>query len=571
MSAKKSEQVDLTEIPISPIKKIICLVQLTRIGDVIQVLQTAIRLKETRDDIDLIFIGRKEFSKPLNFLLKNVFDHVIYLDLSQMLREGNNQLSGTIQILNNFIEKINCFKISALINYSFSRSSGYLCSLIKAEHRLGIHYDNNSNLLIQDQWSQFTYSNVLATPYNPFSLVDIYFKTLGVKQYIERIPTVRKIVNKKIVIHPFSSHKKKKWKETKWIEVIFRILKSHPESEIHIVGSKEEESSAKEITSSIILKSFSSRLTSHVGQFTIQETYQLLSESDLFIGHDSMVGHLASIQGIQILTISLGTVRPIETTPYISGAYVITPKTKCFPCPVSKECDLPQCHLDISFQFTCSVIDLLLEKKEINHHNIIQNNIQLHLGSIELYKVFFNKKGFLSLSSIINNKENFRDIMLKVYRVTWNFLFDEIEEKIQYPNFSQVTHSELLKTLEGLQNLYELSEFGKKYTKYILGEISSDTPDIQKIKDYSSKIDEIDKLKDIIKDSHQGTSPIINYYKMKKNNLTGNNLVQLTENSFLIYHECSQCCSIVYELIENIIAEYKISNNVKIHQNDQSL
>ena len=62
-----------------------------------------------------------------------------------------------------------------------------------------------------------------------------------------------------------------------------------------------------------------------------------------------------------------------------------------------------------------------------------------------------------------------------------------------------------------------------------------------------------------------------NYYKMKKGNLAGHNLVQLTESSYLVYHECSQCCSIVYELIEQIIAEYKIKNNMKLTGANQSL
>ena len=76
MSAKKLNQNEISDIPPETVKKTICLVQLTRIGDVIQVIQTAIRLKETRDDIELAFIGRERFSKPLEFLLKQVFDHI---------------------------------------------------------------------------------------------------------------------------------------------------------------------------------------------------------------------------------------------------------------------------------------------------------------------------------------------------------------------------------------------------------------------------------------------------------------------------------------------------------------
>jgi ADP-heptose:LPS heptosyltransferase len=571
MSAKKLDQNDIIETPAEPVKKTICLVQLTRIGDVIQVLQTAIRLKETRDDIDLAFIGREKFSKPLEFLLEQVFDHIYYVNLDTILNKGNGKLDTTITALNLFIEDVNKLHISALINYSYSRSSGYLCSLIKAEHRLGLHYDNNSNIIINDNLSQFVYSNVLATNLNPFSLVDLFFKTLGVRPYKDQVPAVKKIVNKKIVIHPFASSARKRWKVNKWIEIIYKVLKEHPDSHIIIVGSKEDLTAAKLILGSVVLKQFSNRLTSYVGTKSIQDVYQVLGESDLFVGHDSMVGHLASLQGIQTLTVSLGTVRPVESSPYVSGGYVLSPRTKCFPCKPGDDCQLFQCHLDITHQLSYSVINLLLNKEEVNEKNLYRDNISMHLSSANLYQSEFSKEGLFRLIPVIENRDDFNDILAKVYRVTWSFLLNDLDETIKQPELTNLTHSELLATLKGLQNLYELAEFGKKYSKYILEEISSETPDIKMIKKYSHKIDEIDSLKDIVKKSHPGTAPIINYYKMKKGNLAGHNLVQLTESSYLVYHECSQCCSIVYELIEQIIAEYKIKNNMKLTGANQSL
>ncbi|MBT7608376.1 MAG: glycosyltransferase family 9 protein [Bacteriovoracaceae bacterium] len=571
MSAKKLDQNENTETPPNAVKKTICLVQLTRIGDVIQVLQAANRLKETRDDIELAFIGRERFSKPLEFLLKQVFDYIYYINLPTILNKGQGSLDTTMLALNDFLEDVNQLKISALINYSYSRSSGYLCSLIHADHRLGVHFDNNSNLLINDNWSQYVYSNVLGTELNPFSLVDLYFKTLGVKPYIEEIPIVRPVENKNIVIHPFASSPRKRWKENKWIEIIYKILKEHPDSNVSIVGSKEDIGPTNIILNSAVLSQFRNRIMSHVGLKNIEEVYHLLGKSDLFIGHDSMVGHLASLQSIQTLTISLGTVRPIETSPYLAGGYVLSPRTNCFPCKPSDSCQIFQCHLDITHQLAFSVINLLLNKQEITEENIYRDNISMHVSSANLYRSDFSKEGLFRLNPIIENRAGINEILAKIYRVNWSFIINDSDETIKQPELNKQTHAELLQTLQGLTSLYELAEFGKKYSKYILEEISSTTPDILKIKDYSAKIDEIDALKDIVKKSHPGTAPIINYYKMKKGNLAGNNLVQLTESSYLVYHECAQCCSIVYELIEQTIAEYKLKNNITLTQNDQSL
>lgn len=578
MSAKKlNSKAELTQdkessdIPPQPVAKTICLVQLTRIGDVIQVIQTAVRLKETREEIRLAFIGRREFSKPLEFLLKQVFDEIFYLDLSEHINNGKGELAGTVSSLTEFVKEVSALNISALINYSYSRSSAYLCSLITAQHKLGLYYDQNSNIMIHDNWSQFVYSNVLGTSLNPFSLVDLYFRTLGVEPYKEQVPTVREVKNKKIVIHPFASHARKKWKESKWIEIIYKVLKEHPTAEVNIVGSKEEEGLTTQITTAAILAPFSNRLFSHVGKKNIEGVYQLLGESDLFIGHDSMVGHLASLQGIQTLTISLGTVRPVETTPYIAGGYVITPRTKCFPCAPSDECQLYQCHSDITHQYAYSVIDSLLNKEEITHELVANKNVHLHMNSAHLYRTEFSNEGFFNLAPVLNQGMDTDDVLRRVYRVLWCFILSEAQEKTDYPEINQTIHADLLNTLKGLQTLYELAEFGKKYSRYILEEISGKTPDIAKIKEFSAKIDEVDSLKEVVKKSYPSSAPIINYFRLKKGNLSGNNLVEITESSFLTYNECAQCTGAAYELIEGTIAEYKLKNNIKINQKDQSV
>ena len=119
-------------------------------------------------------------------------------------------------------------------------------------------------------------------------------------------------------------------------------------------------------------------------------------------------------------------------------------------------------------------------------------------------------------------------------------------------------------------HLFELSEFGKKYSQYILEEISSKTPSIHKIKDYSKKIDEIDHLQGLVLKTSPNLAPIVDYFAIRKGNLFGDNVVTLTESSYYAFLECSNLCSALFELIENTISEHKNFTGKASHRSDAS-
>ncbi len=550
------------EIKAEPAQKTICLVQLTRLGDLIQTAQVTKKLKAGRDDIRVTLVARKQFADPLRFLLDEVFDEVYTLDFTGMTNSEQNNLEKTTQNLQVFLDQINTNHISALINLSFSKPAGYLCSLIKADHKLGVHYDNYSNMVVKDYWSQFIYSNVLGSNLNPFSLVDLYANVIGIDKNVE-IPLAKRGQGKRILVHPFASLSRKRWKVSKWAELIYKLLKDNPELVVDIAGGKEDLVDVTTLLSSPVLGDFHKRINNHVGKKSIKEMYDLLDDIDLFIGHDSMVGHLASFKNVQTITVSLGTVRPTETTPYQAGAYVLAPRTKCFPCQPSEKCELYQCHSDISYQVACSVVEQIRKDGEVDFEALSKNISSFHLTSVDIYRAEINNNGNYRLKSMTNNAPDSKDVFREMYRITWSFLLDNTDENLPYPRLSTQSHQVLLNSIQGFQHLFELCEFGKKYSKFILQEISAETPDIVKIKNFSKKIDEIDHLKSLLVKTNPNLAPVVDFYKMRKGNLQGENIVELTENSYLVYEECGNVCSVMYELIEKVIAEHKIKSGIR--------
>lgn len=534
-----------------------CLLQLTRIGDILQTFQAASALKYEYPQIRLILVARRQFAQGLNFLLRQVFDEIYTFDAKDFMTVNPNSLKSVTNEMREFIKTINNEKIDILFNLSFSKSSSYFSTLINANHKLGLVRDLRGQLVVNDRWSQFVYSNVMNGPHNPFNLIDIYRKMLGTKE----IPlSYDKAVNlspqKKIVIHPFASNKKKRWGVTKWTEVIYQILKNHPQAIVQVMGGPGDIGEAKQIEESEILKKSSNRLQFNVGNSSLEETFNNLADADLFIGHDSMGGHMATINSVPSITLSLGTVRPNETTPYGANSYNISPRIKCFPCFPNEKCDLLPCHSNISYQAITTLVEGILANETITNKYLNSKLSGFHLENIYIHKSNLTAQG-LELQELTGNTLELSGLFQTYYKITWGYVFSEEEYKSASPKLSAQQYSELLNYQGGIQNLYELNNFGIKYSQYILEETKAQSPRLTMIKDYSNKLSEIDNLTNLLKTTFPLLSPLIDFYFVAKANLKGNNIIELAESSYVTFYEFNNAVQVMNELIEQTLKEGK--------------
>lgn len=541
----------------------IALLQLTRLGDLVQTVQAVQNFRKTHPNYRMVLIARSQFAKPLNFLLQKYFDKVYILDTQAIFQDQHTAgLSKSLNGISSFVNELKAENIDALINLSFSKSSSYLSSIIPAHHKIGSFHDFNNKVQINDKWSQMLYSTVMRGSLNPFSLVELFKNIIGIapsEPVASAAQTAMPRANL-IVVHPFASNDRKAWKAEKWVEVIYKTLKDNDKCTITLVGAKNEILKSQIITENPLLKPFSARLINVTGKTSIEELYQVVGNAKLFVGHDSMVGHLAAINNTPTLTISLGNVRPHETTPYQVNAYNLAPRTKCFPCFPSDPCAYTQCHHDIPYQLVSNVIKQLMSGNEVDAEWIKNSNSGFHVSSVNFYRSRF-QNGMFTLDSLIDGHLDIADIFRTFYKITWSFVINNFEDNYPFPKLTPNSHRDLLDALTGLQHLFELSEFGQKYSRYILEEISSTTPSISKIKEFSKKIDEIDQLQEMVQKTSPYLAPIIDYFKVRKGNLFGDNIVKLTESSYYCFEENAHLSSVMYELIQNTIAEYKIGSN----------
>ena len=541
----------------------IAVIQLTRIGDLIQTLQATRQFRAENPETEITLIAHKKFASGLTFLLETVFDDIILIETKNFFQ--GLELQSVQRNLSAFLSEINQREFDVTVNLSFSKSSSYLNTLIKSQLTLGMSRNNRSEIVINDKWSQYVYSNIMSSPCSPFGLVDIYRYIFGCQDVHKLNDDPERITTNSIVLHPFASDRKKRWGTNRWVELIYKLSKDHPNYTFHIVGAPEDHLDAEKIIDSPALAEFKERVVNQTGIFKLSDTYQALQKAKLFIGHDSVVSHIASETLTKSIVLSLGTVRPHETTAYNEGVINIAPRNKCYPCTMSEKCDLLPCHNSISHQAVATIGAGLLKGDNISYEFLRKNISGFHLDSIKVFKSEYSSFG-LNLREVSANYDTVQDVFKNYYRVIWQLYLRDHEIQATLPDLTPETSKELQGYLEGINNLFDLYNFGIKFSNRIVEECGKDRVDSAVIKDSLAKLTEIDQLCNVTKAAYPLLAGLIDFFFVHKGNVAGDDILEVAHANLLAYYDASNLASVLNEFIEKSIGPQinKVSNSQNI-------
>ncbi len=509
--------------------------QITRFGDLIQTATACEQFKLQYPQYKLVLICREKFGKPFEFLLSQIFDKIYYLDLKQII-ETPTSIEPGIKNISFWLENINNENLDILVNFSWSKSSQYIAHMIKAKNHMGLKCDRGLRPVTHDSWSTLVFSSVMRGLLNPFNLVDIYMGILGVKR--ENIEIRRnQVESNQILLHPFASVKEKTWSTDKWIEIIYQVIKNREDIIITIVGSKSDTKSCEDLYNSKLLTPYQDRIKIAPGTLSMVELFEIAQNSTLFIGSDSMVGQLSAFAGIQTLTLSKGSVRPHETTPY--GNHNFNLKLK------EQSKDLP-------YQVVMSCINQILDYKDIDYQRLREEVSLKHLRTTYIYQTQFSNTGFLDLKEI-QGHETTQSAFRTIYKILWAYYIEGAEENCSPPKLTRKYINQLKNYIPAFEQLFELIDFGKKYSLYIFNELDKASPNMDELRMNSDKLTEIDNLQIYLRNNYPYLGPLVDFFTVKKANLPGNTVDEIAAHSVLTYDDYSNLISALYELLGNVI------------------
>lgn len=270
-------------------------------------------LKEHRD-VDFVYAYKKErgikdlFSLKIfveNINKENKIDFII--DLHGTTR------SSLLRLLTPFIPSIVIDK--RRIERHFLIHCGFkLMKYTRTIHSRNIHdllgcLSLNKNLDEYEKWVKSSYDNSKLKYSTPL-------RSLGYQQ------------DKTIIIAPVASFAPKRWSILNYKELILKILADEKFKDYQIINLAGADDHFCNELNSIT----NERFINLQGKTTLLRTTEYIAKSEILIGNDSGLGHIAESFGVKVISIFGPTHESLGFKPHLESSFSISKKMWCRPC-----------------------------------------------------------------------------------------------------------------------------------------------------------------------------------------------------------------------------------------------
>ena len=352
--------------------KEILIINLTRMGDLLQTTPLMAGLKAKHPDSNITLLVRSDFSEVCKGI--PYIDDLIKFDIKgycKTLKEGSNGLIGNYKVLDSLVNNINQKEYDLAVNITHSRISAILVSLLKAKEVRGFTINPEGHRVIRHPWVRYFFNVIPNRDYNPFHIVDMYLKVGEVKPVSRRLVynvsdedelKARKVLeqdgihqNELLVgFHLGASNDDKTWPVTSYAELADMIHITFG-ARILVFGTPGEAPLAKEFE-----KIAKTKAINLIGKTDIGVLAAVLKKCTLFISNDTGPLHVATSAGTKVIDISMANVHFMETGPYGEGHYVIQADLACSPCGFDVNCNDRVCKSLVTPENVFEVVEMAM-------------------------------------------------------------------------------------------------------------------------------------------------------------------------------------------------------------------
>jgi ADP-heptose:LPS heptosyltransferase len=334
--------------------KQVLIINVTRMGDLIQTGPLLSRLREEWSDVAIDLVVDRSFA-PTASLLTGVRE-IISCDFTRLLDDCRTQSKSLVTLMEEmtaWIKPLRAARYDRIVNLTFNRQTGLLASYIGAPDLRGITAGPDGSPIVQNPWLSYFTDLHRHRRFNRFNLVDLYamggsgtgiFSPLSVtvpadgKAWADAFlrsqdPAVRHW----IAVQAGASDVMKAWRP-EYFGRTMAYLSRHPGVGFVLIGTAAEAESIELAKTTYRARGGAAPILDASGKTTLSQLVGLLSRCQLLLTNDTGPMHLAVGVGTAVIDLSVGHVDHNETGPYGPGHWVIQPDLACSPCGFDQIC-----------------------------------------------------------------------------------------------------------------------------------------------------------------------------------------------------------------------------------------
>jgi len=384
----------------------ILLVNMARMGDLVQTTPTALALKKELDaEITLLVTNNlEEFATRLSGV-----DHVISFDEDNLvphLRKGGSLVEGYFA-WQNFVTKLKKMFFDRVINLTHDAFSTRLVSSLDISEITGRFQKSEGAIQIKGSWLRYFVAVLSNRELNGINLVDIYRKGCGAGFHKQRVSmevslddtlkldTILGNIGENLVaIHPGANNEKRRYPIEYYCKLADKLVADG--YDLVVLGSEKERHLAEKIVNASW-----GMAENLAGKIPLELLPAMLQRTRLLITNDTGPLHIAASVGIPTVSIFLAMARPEDTAPYGEGHFVFETMFHSHPCPENEPCPNPVCGESVSFESIRYVVNCVANEEQIDPNEPVMNKGEYRLLRTE----FSDDEEVQVLKEIFNNSQ----------------------------------------------------------------------------------------------------------------------------------------------------------------------
>jgi ADP-heptose:LPS heptosyltransferase len=531
-------------------KKKVLLVNITRLGDMLQSTPTISGIKMENPNAHITVVIDKQFADVCSYIPD--IDCVKVIDLTYMVNCLTRSGRGIVEAyhyLSKFVEELKCEEFDFCLNMSNSAYTALLLKMLNIPRVGGWISDEEGYRKIESAWSRLFASNVFYhnRAYNSLNLVDIFRCSAQVVDHPLKLQfkvpnEASKFAEELILSHQFknkgpligiqagASQDKRQW-EPRYFAQLIRKLETDLDARIVLTGTKGE----LKIIDKILAEYTSENIIVALGKTSIPQLAALLSKLNVLITGDTGTMHLAACVNTPIVSMFLASAFAFETGPYGADHIIVQPQISCNPCNPSKVCLKTDCHDQITPELIVE-----LTRRSISRDFSPLNSALINSAEVIAYKTCFDEFGFYNLEPLHPVPSSPELILRECYRKMWLKLLGGHRVSEKFPHYVKQARSlqvreklsQFQSELEALQNKAELGVF---YIKELINAISDSSIAPSRFAELGASISDLDREVEEFGLVNPALCPITKMFVFDKENLIGTDAHELASQMKEVY------------------------------------
>ena len=516
-------------------KSNVLLVNITRLGDMLQATPTIAGIKMENPNCKITVLVEKQFEEVCHYL-PNI-DEVISLDLGMTVRSLAREQDGIIdayEYISEVVENLRSRKFDYCLNMSSSAYTALLLKMVGIDRNGGWTSDEEGYRVISSDWAKLFAASVFHQnrQYNSLNLVDIFRCSADVEKHPHRLqinllPDALKHADELLASATFTkngpliavqagaSQQKRQWLPRNFVRFI-NVLINEYNARIVLVGTSKE----MNIIQPILDGCNSPNVFCAAGKTSIPQLAALISKCSVLATGDTGTMHVSVAAGTPVVSMFLGSAFGFETGPYGEGNIVIQPTISCGPCNPNKPCARPDCHDTFSPEKLAKITALRVE----SDFTELPADIVSELDAV-VYRTYFDEFGFCDLKPLNSTKASELEPFRRAYRQLW---LDELGDMMlpAKPNPQKKTLA-IAAPLEGIEKIVTTANDGAQTIDALVKAIRDVSQRGSVLNELNDRLTEIDRVVEDIGFNHPHLGPLSRMFIFAKENLSGTDAIEL--------------------------------------------